>query len=172
MGSRKSRQVETRLVVEYLKDRYSSFSTITKQPLGAVSEELLKQEGYKRGMGIARPFRPEVDAIVILPRHLIVIEAKVWKIVDGLAKLPLYKSLVPHTPELKEYMPRDILMQLVVGWSNTNLQIMANELGVQIRVYCPPWLQKVVDDMHKYWTPEYRQAREDKLRMREYYGIE
>jgi len=170
--ARKSRQVETRLISEYLKDRYSKFQFILKQPLGPVSEDLLKKEGYKRGMGIARPFRPEVDAVVILPRHLIIVEAKVWSIINGLAKLPLYKSLVPHTSELKEYMPRDLLMQLVVGWTNPSLAIMAGDLGVQVRVFCPDWLKGIVDDMHKYWTREYREGREAKLKMREYYHID
>ena len=170
--ARKSRQVETRLLAEYLKENYSDFSFIMKQPLGAVPEELLQKEGYKRGMGIIRPFRPEVDAVVILPRYLVLVEAKVWSIVNGLAKLPLYKSLVPVTPELKQYMPRDVIMQLVVGWTNPNLQIMARDIDVEVKVYCPDWLQEVVEDMHKYWTREYQDLRQKKLRMREYFGVE
>jgi len=160
------------MVSEYLKVNYSKFPFIVKQPLGAVSEKLLKEEGYERAMGITRPFRPEVDAVVILPRYLLIIEAKVWSLVNGLAKLPLYKSLVPVTPELKEYMPREVLMQLVVGWTNTNLQVMARDLGVEVKVYCPDWLEKVKEDMHKYWTREYQEQRQAKLKMREYFGVE
>lgn len=170
--ARKSRQVETRLVSEYLKANYSKFPLIIKQPLGAVPEKLLKEEGYKRGMGIIRPFRPEVDAVVILPHNLLIVEAKVWSIIDGLAKLPLYKSLVPFTPELKQYMPREVIMQLVVGWTNPNLQIMARDQGVEVKIFCPPWLEEVVESMHRYWTREYQDQRQAKLRMREYFGVE
>jgi len=170
--ARKSRQVEVRLVAEYLKKEYSKFTFITKQPLGIVSEEYLKEFGWKKALGITRPFRPEVDAVVILPRYLLIIEAKVWSIVNGLAKLPLYKSLVPVTPELKQYMPREVIMELVVGWTNPNLEIMARDMGVRVKIYCPDWLGEVVDGMHKYWTREYRAERAKKLKMREYYNLE
>lgn len=170
--ARKSRQVETRLIAEYLYKTYPNFSFITKQPLGTISEELAKKDGIKVAMGILRPFRPEVDAVVILPNYLLIIEAKVWSVVNGLAKLPLYKSLVPITPELKQYMPREVLMQLVVGWTNPNLEIMARSMDVEIKLYRPDWLVEVVEGMHKYWTREYREERDKKLRMREYYGVE
>jgi len=170
--ARKRRQVETRLIAEYLKERYPEFSFIMKQPLGVVSEELMAAEGYQKAIRVMRPFRPEVDAVVILPHYLLIIEAKVWKIIDGLAKLPLYKSLVPVTPELKQYMPREVIMQLVVGWTNTNLQIMARSMGVEIAVFRPDWVVEVVEGMQKYWTREYQVAREDTLKMRKYFGVE
>lgn len=170
--ARKSRQVETRLIAEYLKERYPEFSFIMKQPLGVVSEELMKTEGYDRAIKVMRPFRPEVDAVVILPAHLLIIEAKVWSIVDGLAKLPLYKSLISVTPELKQYMPREVMMQLVVGWVNPNLEIMARAMDVEIKLYRPDWLVEVVEGMHKYWTSEYQLERQKKLKMREYFGVE
>lgn len=169
---RKNQQVETRLVSEYLKLNYPKFTFIMAQPLGLVSEELQKELGYTQAIRQMRPFRPEVDAVVLLPRHFLIIEAKVWNIVNGLAKLPLYKSLVPFTPELKQYQPRDIIMRLVVGWSNPNLEIMARDMGVELAVYCPDWLKEVVEGMQKYWTQEYREARANKLAMREYFGIE
>lgn len=172
MGSRKTRQVETRMLAEYLKERYSKFPRIIKQPLGTVDEYIMAKEGYERALGLTRAFRPEIDAIVLLPRYFLLIEAKVWRIVDGLAKLPLYASLVPSTPELKRYQPRGIIMQLVVGWTNPNLEVMAKEAGVELKLYCPDWLKEVEDKMHNYWTKEYREARESRLRMREFYGVE
>lgn len=170
--ARKTRQVEVRLVAEYLKATYSKFPCIQSQPLGIVNEKILAELGYAKGMAIQRPRRPCVDAVVILPRYIVLIEAKVWNIVSGLGKLPLYKSLVPLTPELKEYQPRETIMELVVGWTNPNLEVMARDAGVQIRTYTPDWLKEVVDGMQKYWTAEYRIAREEKLRMREILGVE
>ena len=170
--AQKRHQVETRMVSEYLLARYSKFTFILAQPLGVVSEELLAKVGYLQAIKQMRPYRPEVDAVVILPRHLLLVEAKVWNIVNGLAKLPLYKSLVPFTPELKEYQAREVLMELVVGWTNENLEIMARDLGVKVVTYSPPWLQQEVDRMHLYWTKEYREQREQKLRLREHFGLE
>jgi len=170
--ARKSQQVETRMVAEYLAQEYSKFTFITKVPLGKIDEALLATEGYQRALGLTRPFRPEVDAVVVLPQYLVLVEAKVWSVVNGLAKLPMYKSLVPFTPELQQYLPRDIIMELVVGWTNSNLEIMARDAGVRLRVYCPDWLNQVVQGMHKYWTKEYRDQRQQKIALREYFGIE
>jgi hypothetical protein len=160
------------MVAEYMAQAYGKFTFMTKVPLGTIPEQLAASAGMEKALGIMRPFRPEVDAVVILPRYLLIIEAKVWSVINGLAKLPLYKSLVPFTPELRQYMPREVLMELVVGWTNPNLEIMARSVGVTVRVYAPEWLKEVVQGMHKYWTKEYQEERQKKLSMREYFGLE
>jgi len=169
---RKSQQVETRLVAEYLKEQYGNFPFITKQPLGLVSEQLLKEEGFAKGLRMQRPTRPEIDAVVLHPRWLILIEAKVWHIIDGMAKLPFYKSLVPFTPELKEHLSKDIIMELVVPWTNPNLEIMCRDHDIRLHVYCPEWVREVVNRVTEYSTPQYRLRREEKLRNRELLGLE
>jgi len=160
------------MISEYLKENYDGFQFILNVPLGSVSEELMRQEGYKRAVGISRPFRPIADAVVILPNYLLLVEAKVWNVVNGLAKLPLYKALIPVTPELAQYKPRGVLMQLVVGWTNPNLETMAMAAGVAIKLYSPPWLEEVAESMHKFWIREYRDQREKRLQMREFYGVD
>jgi hypothetical protein len=160
------------MVSEYLLKEYSKFPSMTGVPLGRVDEKLMTDVGYAKAIGIMRPFRPEADALVILPRYLVLIEAKVWSVIDGLAKLPLYKSLVQFTPELKQYMPREILMELVVGWTNPNLEIMARDAGVTVKVYAPDWLKVRVDELHKYWTKEYQEKRQQRNALREYFGVE
>jgi hypothetical protein len=160
------------MVSEYLLSAYAEFPTIKAVPLGKVAESLMAEQGYAKAIGIMRPYRPEVDAVVVLPRYLVLVEAKVWNVVNGLAKLPLYKSLVPFTPELAKYMPRDIIMELVVGWTNDNLEIMARDQGVKVVVYSPPWLADIVARQHEYWTAEYQQERQRKIQMRELLGLE
>ena len=170
--ARKTRQVEARLVAEYLKETYSQYTFITKQPLGKIPEELLKKEGYRRAIGMTRPFRPEIDAVVILPGALVLVEAKVWAVINGMAKLPMYKSLVPFTPELQQYQKLPIVMELVVAKTNTNLEIMCRAAGIRLVLYAPDWVLKVIKEIELYWTSDYRRAREEKLKLREFYGIE
>lgn len=170
--ARKTRQIEVKMVSEYLLAHYPSFPTLQAVPLGKVDESLMAEQGYKRAIGLMRPYRPEVDAVVVLPRHLVLIEAKVFNVIDGLLKLPLYKSLVPFTPELQQYKPREVLMELVVGWVPDNLQIMAREANVRVVEFAPDWIKEVVEKQHYYWTREYRQERDRKLRMREFLGLE
>lgn len=168
----KNRQVESRMISQYLKEFYSEFSPTTNVALGVIPVHLIQREGYQRAVKMYDPYRPRVDGVVVLPRYILIIEAKVWNVINGLSKLPLYKSLVPVTPEFAQYMPREVLMQLVVGWENPNLLRMAHEIGVEVKLFCPEWLEGIKDEMHKYWTRDYRLAREQKLRMREYFGIE
>jgi len=170
--ARKSAQVETRMVSEYLLKYYAAYPTRTGVPLGSVDEKLMATAGYQKALNMSRPYRPEVDAIVILPRYLVLIEAKVWNVVNGLAKLPLYKALVPTTPELKEYREREIIMELVVGWTSTNLETMAAAAGVAVKVYDPPWLDDVVKRMHNYWTKDYQAERQRVLETRRSFGLE
>jgi hypothetical protein len=169
---RKNRQTETRMVAEYVASEYGDLTHMLAVPLGRIPDNIIKDVGYTQAIAFMRPFRLEVDALVVLPRHLVLIEAKVFKTIDGLAKLPLYKSLVPFTPELDQYAGREIIMELVVGWTNPNLEIMARDAGVRLRVYSPDWLAAVVQEYHRYWTKEYRDARNQKLALRTMYGID
>lgn len=170
--ARKTQRVETRLVAEYLKATYPQFPHISGVPLGKVSEKLMAEEGYEKAIRMSRPTRPEVDAVVILPRFLILIEAKVWHIIDGMAKLPLYKSLVPFTPELKEYQNNEVIMELVTPWTNPNLEIMCRDAGIYLHVFKPDWINETVARVQLYHTQEYRAERERKLRDRELLGLE
>lgn len=169
---RKTQQVETRMLPEYIFATYPKFPSIIKVPLGKVDEGLQAQVGYQQALGLTRPYRPEADAVVILPNYLVLIETKVWSVIDGLAKLPMYKSLVEYTPELQPYLPREVIMELVVAWSNSNLEIMCKEAGVRLKVFSPPWLQDVVNKYHSYWTADARKARADKLALRQFLGVE
>ncbi len=192
--ARKTRMVETRMLSEYLLQAYGSFVSIIDVPLGVVDSALMATVGYQGAISRSRPFRPRVDAIVILPRYLVLIEAKVWQPVLGMGKLRLYRSPVPFTPELKNYVvtppllpghersglklgvndltQREIILELVVGQTTTNWEIMARGDNIKLVVYNPPWLQEVVDGMNKYWTPEYQAARQEKLALREHFGLE
>jgi hypothetical protein len=170
--ARKSRQVETRMVSEYLLLQYSKFPSRTGVPLGKIDDKLMADHGYQKAIDMSRPYRPEADAIVFLPNYLLLIEAKVWNVVGGLSKLPMYRDLVPFTPELAQYKGREILMELVVGWTNDNLEIMAQGRGVAVKVYSPAWLQDVVQGMHKYWTKDYQAERQRIMETRQNLGLE
>ncbi len=170
--ARKTHQVEVRLVAEYIKATYPQFRSIMGVPLGKVSETLMAEVGYEKAIRLSRPSRPEVDAVVFLPRYIVVIEAKVWHLVDGAAKLPLYRSLIPFTPELREYQNSEILLELVTPWTNPNLEIMCRDAEIHLHVFKPDWINEVVRRTMDYHTAEYRAQREKILRDRELLGLE
>jgi len=168
----KNQQVETRLIAEYVKERYSAFPFTLKQPLGGVDADLARSMGFDKALRLSRPSRPEADAVVFHTKWLILIEAKVWHIIDGLAKLPLYKSLIPTTPELVQYRDMPVSMEIVVPWTNPNLETMAKSVGAQIVLFKPLWIDEVVEKVQRYTTREYRAEREEKNRLRELLGLD
>jgi hypothetical protein len=172
MSVRVNNKVETRMVSDYVFQVYGKYPHMLGVPLGKIETSLMTTYGVAKAIAMSRPYRPEVDAVVILPGAMILIEAKVWNVINGLSKLPLYKSLVPFTPELERYKSLPILMEVVVGWTNDNLEIQAKEIGVAVKVFTPDYVSEAVNGLHKYWTAEYRQKRAQKLALREYFGVE
>jgi hypothetical protein len=123
-------------------------------------------------LAAARPWRPEVDALVWFNGALLLIEAKVAEYVTGLAKLPFYKSLVPSTPELAQWADWEVRMRLVVPRSKPWVDIMAEQAGVEVDLFEPDWMVEYWEYRDRYWSAEYRTAREDRNRRRAAAGLE
>jgi len=112
-----------------------------------------------------------VDAVAVEHGRLVFIEAKVFKLVDGLAKLPLYASLLPTTPELHDKKDLQVVMRLVAPWTSPNVETMARSQGIEVVVFSPAWIADYVEQYQHYWTAEYREARAERQRLREELGV-
>lgn len=165
-------QRERRLIAEYIAERFPQERVILGCPLGQAPERLIATLGERKALRVARGLRPEVDALVIKDHQLIMVEAKIQRWVDGIAKLPLYKSLVPTTPELEPYRNYEIEMRLCFPWHSDTIEIAARNLGVILDVYHQPWIDEYLEELGKYWSGEYISAREEKKRMREIFNLE
>lgn len=163
---------ETRLVAEYLAELVYPNWYRQRQPLGPPLPGTVEELGLERAIAVSRPWRMEVDAVSVEHGRLVLIEAKVFKIVDGMAKLPLYKALVGSTPELAEHRQLPVVMRLVAPWTSDSMETMARAAGVEVVVFSPAWIRDYVQQYHNYWTAEYRQAREEKMRLRRALGVE
>lgn len=184
---------ETRLLAEYLRIKFPHYITMTRVPLGpvVVGEEGLGRNATK--LGAARPWRPEVDAVVIMedparvrmlpngPRGvimeaptfgvLLLIEAKVDTYLDGLAKLPFYRSLVPHSPEFEPLWGWEHRMRLVIAQDAPWVQLAAKTQNVEIDIYDPPWMADYRQYRQRYWTKEWREERQRVNEIRKRLGL-
>ena len=167
-----ARNPETRLIGEYVATMFPGRRTATMVPLGPVLEELAPELGIVARLRHSRPWRPEVDAVVWRDGVLLLIEAKVADYVSGIAKLPLYRSLVPTTPELAEWASWEVRMRLVVPRFRAWHQAMAEAAGVEFDVFEPPWMREYWDYRDRYWTAEYRTRRQAVLALRRQLGVE
>lgn len=149
-------------------------TAIVKQncPLGIVPESLIIEYGRTQALRVARKMRPEVDALVIEPKQLILIEAKVVRWVDGVSKLALYRALVPDTPELEPYKDRPVNLRLVIPFTQENMLSVARRMGIEVVEFTVPeiteYLTKVLP---KYGTAEYKRSRTELLHTRELLGV-
>jgi len=172
MATKLRREIEPRWVSEYVAANYKDFPVRFRVPLGAIPKGLAEEMGEAKALAFFRPWRPEVDAIVILPRHLILIEGKIFKVMDGLSKLPIYKSLVPLTPELAEYRDFPVIMQLLCVRPLPWVEQAAAQNDVKIVPWAPDWLIKIWEERDKYWTREEVLKREDRKKTLKALGYE
>lgn len=165
-------QRERRLIAEYIAEKFPKARVIFGCRLGPAPEKLIATLGPRKALRVARGMRPEVDAIVIQDHKLIMVEAKILKWIDGIAKLPLYKNLVATTPELEAFQGFDIEMRLCFPWFSETIEAAANSLGVILDIYHQPWIDEYLTELGKYWSAEYITARAEKQRMRQVFNLE
>lgn len=119
----------------------------------------MKLYGEHKALRIHRPWRAEVDALVIKPGAIELIEAKIQKFMDGLSKLPVYKALIPTTPELREYVNLPVQMTLLMPTRIPWVNAAAAQLDVHIHVEAPDFILKAWNERDKYWTKPYVERR-------------
>ena len=129
--------------------------------------------GAAKGARVYRPWRPEVDALVVLPKEVILIEAKIVRWVDGLAKLPLYKAMLPDTPELEQYRSWPVKMRLVIPFTQANMELTAQRVGVELEQFSTPEIDEyLTNTLPFYHTAEYKRRRAQVLDTRTALGVE
>lgn len=165
-------QRERRLVAEYVVERFPKSRVIFDCPLGPVPEKMVATLGYRKALRLARGLRPMVDALVIQDHEVILIEAKILKWLDGMAKLPIYRGLVKSTPELQEYKNYSSSMVLCTPWISETIEAAAGIQEVKVDIFCPEWINDYLTELGKYWSRDYQKARAEKKRLREIFGVE
>jgi len=148
------REIEPKWVAEYCTRFYPNAEVRYRCPLGPVPEHLVETMGLEKALRAYRAWRPEVDALIITPEALILLEAKVHRYVDGMAKLVLYEALVPDTPELAPYLDRPTVKRLLVPIIPEWILSAARRLNVEVIAWAPKWVMEVWAERDKYWTPE------------------
>jgi len=148
------REVEPRWVAEYCSKFYPNDEVRYRCPLGAPPRHLVEEMGLEKALRAFRPYRPEVDALVITKNAIILIEAKVHRYVDGIGKLLVYEALVPDTPELAPYLDRPVKKRLLLPILPEWIVPLAKRLNVELVTWAPDWVLEYWAERDKYWTPE------------------
>jgi len=169
--SKPRRELEPRWVSEYMAATYPKAEVRMRVPLGPIPKETSADYGLMKGLRVYRPWRPEVDAAARWTNKTILVEAKIFKYMDGLSKLPVYKSLLPDTPELAHW-PTDVIMELLIPAPITWVLSAAQNQGVRVvHTFVPDYIKQVWEERDKYWTKEAIEQREERKRKLQELGI-
>jgi len=169
--SKPRRELEPRWVSDYVAATYPRYEARFRVPLGPIPKETQSDYGLLKGLRVYRPWRPECDAAVYCGDHTVLIEAKIFKYMDGLSKLPVYASLVPTTPELSPW-PKDVRLELLIPTKITWVEDAALKMGVRVvSSFTPEYIKQAWDERDKYWTKEAIEQREERKRKLQELGI-
>jgi len=169
--TRPRRELEPRWVSEYMAQTYPKAEVRLRVPLGPIPRELEKEYGLLKGLRVYRPSRPEVDAAARWTNKTILVEAKIFKYMDGLSKLPHYAKLVSKTPELAHW-PTDIIMELLIPADIPWVKADALEWGIRVVThFVPEYIRQAWEERDKYWTKESMELREERKRKLQELGM-
>lgn len=169
--TRPRRELEPRWVSDYMATTYPRAEVRLRVPLGPIPKETQADYGLIKGLRVYRPWRPEVDAAARWTNKTILVEAKIFKYMDGLSKLPVYKSLLSETPELTHW-PTDVIMELLIPEKITWVERAALNMGVKVvSSFVPEYIKRAWEERDKYWTKEAIEEREERKRKLQELGM-
>lgn len=162
---------ESRLIAEYVAVTFPRDRVTLRAPLGPPIPETGDLPGVTQRVRASRPWRLEVDAVVVRADNILLIEAKVNNALDGMAKLPFYGLLVDDTPELEPWRGLEVRLRLVVPIMTRWLEILGQRTAIEVDLYRPPWIEGYLAYRDTYWSREHRLAREELRQARRRLGL-
>jgi hypothetical protein len=158
-------QVEKRLTAEWMKANFPDGGYWLNFPLGSIDPALANT-------GAAYSARRRVDGLAVTKVDLQLIEMKVWKPLDGIDKLPVYKALVPVTPELVYYNKLPIRMIMVTPRATPQIMDSAKVMGIEVVQVTGGWIDDVVGHIEWLWSAEGRAAMQERAQQRKWLGLQ
>jgi hypothetical protein len=138
---------EMRLVSEYVAKYYPNSISLTRVRLGPTHPALILENISEEEKNMLTVWRRWADAIVITRNRLILIEGAILPDPGDVSKLILYEYLLKYTPELQQYLDRDIVKVLLLAIEDPVLEKIARAAGIQVVVFCPDWVREYIQSL-------------------------
>lgn len=130
---------EMRLIGEYVARTYGDATIFLRLRLGQLEPGPGAGDLSESERRTYNVYRRWADAVIVRPSELILIEAKMRAEPGVVAQLDLYARLLPYTPELRPYLNRPLVKELLVAIEDPVVSMLAREQGIRVSVYLPPW---------------------------------
>jgi len=136
------------LLNEWLAANYADALVMTRVRLGTLADvETRTGLTYERQRALS-VWRRWADAIVITQRMVRVVEAKIRPDPGVVSQLKLYLRLVPHTPELEQYLSRPRKGVIVYAVEDPQIREMAKEEGFELHYFRPDWIEPYLAELY------------------------
>lgn len=163
---------ERRYISEYMLKTFPEGGWQLNVELGPIPSDYIDRYGLGKAAALFRPTRPRVDAVKWTSEAYYLIEAKIRDIKAGIGDLSYYRGMAELSPDLPFYDGQPIVCRLVVPWMIEWIQTAAWAAKVEIRIFTADWIADYVKERQHYFTAEYREARAEKLKLREILGVD
>jgi len=139
---RRSMPAETRLLSEWLAENYFGSEIRYHFRVGSTPRTpgVVLLDEAERNM--ARVANRWVDAIVVAPPRLIVIEATMYRAVDKVSQLQGYLLLLKSTPEWAQWAGLRVHPLLLTGQHDVVAEHLCKAGGIEYVVWEPPWMDE------------------------------
>lgn len=139
-SSRPYTVAETRLLSEWLALRWAHRTVITRVRVGSTPPELELPDLDEADRRMLRVFCRWLDALIVDPPHLHVVEAGIIAAPGDVSQLELYCRLIPQTPDLRQYHNLKVRGRLLYAVPDPVVTDMARERGFAVETFTPPWV--------------------------------
>lgn len=131
---------ESRLVSEYLADRYKGAQWFVNLRIGAT--EVMAGIDYTDPgqVGLVRNRNRFADAVVVTPTEVVVLEVTMYRADAKVGQLQGYMLVVRETPALKPYLDRPFFGELVSGQHDAVAEAICRRVGLRYVHYEPAWI--------------------------------
>jgi len=126
-----TRQIENRLVHEYVLEAYPTSLTWKRERLGPLPDTELANLYKVRNV--------YADVIVLEDNHFIIVEAKMRPNVTGVGQLEYYKEMLPLTPKFKKYKNYPIRLEFLTSLLDRKVKEFVEGKGIKYTVFAPAW---------------------------------
>ena len=133
---RKYERREFRLLMEWVKKNYPDKPQWFRVRLGPAvfqGEEKLYQM-----------LRRWADAVVFTGEKILIIEAKMRPMPEGIAELELYRDLFPQTPEFKMFWKYPVELIYLTTWLDKAIKELCDKKKIKYVVFRPPWAEEYI----------------------------
>lgn len=136
---------EARFLGEWLTTHRPEARVLTHVRVGPISPSLSTLPLSAAEMRAIGLWRRWVDALVILPDRMELVEAKMLQSAAQISQLELYAHLLPQTPELEEFRGRPVDKIALVAVEDPAATYIARRVGIRVIVSPPDWLEEWIE---------------------------